>query len=112
MTDADHFVAPVAMGHPTYTDTFDFVHQRIIDIQTHTVGKSFLENLFCYILHDMAHRLEIGIIIMIAERIGNRRNMLPTSLCGNPHRTRTMCIDRSIVTMIEATENQVGFTGT
>ena len=79
-----------------------------IDVQAHPFRQTFFQHIISHLSDVGSQRLEVSILIVVAQREGYGGNVLHAAFHHHPHRTTVMAVHRGIITVIDAAHHQVG----
>ena len=100
-------IIPGAGGHATHLDPLEYGCKGEVDIEANPLGQTLPEHLGCDGTDIRAEGFKVGIVAMVAEREGHRRDILHTTFEGNAHRATIVGIDRGIIAMVDTANNHI-----
>ena len=82
--------------------------KREVDIQADALGQTFLQCIAGVLFNIGAKRFEVGIGAVVAKRESHRGNVLHAAFHHYAHGSAIVAINRAIVAMIDASDDNVG----
>lgn len=106
----NHLVKPYAISHAADASAVEFGcrgNLRDIDVEECVGRKSVGEDILAESAHDIEHRREISIEIVIAERKRYGRNVLDGALESNTAGAAVVTVGRSVIAVVDASEDEI-----
>ena len=103
-----YLVDPRAPSHAASLDALEFLPGREVDIEASAFGQALVEDLAHYSLNVRPQRFKVGILIVEARGERHGRDVFHAALHASSHGATVMAVDRGVVAMVNATEDDVG----